>query len=60
MADNLNIRRPQDPTKINIHETWEVNYWTNKWSITADQLKNAVKAVGVLTKNVAAHLGKQP
>lgn len=60
MADNLNIRRPQDPTKINIHEPWEVEYWTKKWSITAAQLTNAVRTVGVSTRNVAAHLGKQP
>jgi len=60
MADNLNIRRPQDPTKINIHEPWEVRYWTTKWSITSQQLTSAVLAVGVATRAVAAYLGKQP
>ncbi len=58
MGDNLNIRGPQDPTKINIHETWEVEYWTKKWGITKQQLLDAVRAVGVLTKDVARYLGK--
>jgi hypothetical protein len=56
--DNLHIRRPQDPTKINIHERWEVEYWTKKWNITETQLRAAVAAVGVGTARVAAHLGK--
>ena len=60
MPDNLHIRRPQDPTKINIHEAWEVEYWTKKWSITSAQLATAVRAVGVETHKVAAYLGKQP
>ncbi|NBJ12140.1 DUF3606 domain-containing protein [Microvirga arsenatis] len=58
MPDNLNIRRPQDPTKINIHEEWEVQYWTKKWNITREQLINAVRQVGVQTSKVAAYLGK--
>ena len=60
MPDNLHLRQPQDPTKINIHESWEVEYWTKKWSITTSQLTAAVRAVGVVTRNVAAYLGKQP
>ena len=60
MVDNLTIKRPQDPTKINVHETWEVEYWTKKWGITKQQLVAAVNAVGVSTAKVAAYLGKQP
>ncbi|MBP2498990.1 hypothetical protein ABID82_006561 [Methylobacterium sp. PvP062] len=59
MVDDLTIKQPQDPTKINIHEKWEVAYWTKKWSVTEKQLKDAVAAVGVSTAKVAAHLGKK-
>ncbi|MFL6650273.1 MAG: DUF3606 domain-containing protein, partial [Sulfurifustaceae bacterium] len=31
MADDLKIKQPQDPTKINVHESWEVNYWCKKF-----------------------------
>ena len=60
MADNLTIRRPQDPKQINVHEAWEVEYWTKKWGITRAQLEAAVRAVGTQTEKVAKHLGKQP
>lgn len=59
MSDNLHLRRPQDPTKINIHESWEVQYWTSKWGISRAQLEAAVRAVGTGTAAVARHLGKQ-
>lgn len=58
MPDNLNIRQPQDPTKINVNEDWEVRYWTNKWNVTREQLVAAVRRVGVQTKDVARELGK--
>ena len=60
MVDNLRLRQPQDPKQINVHEAWEVEYWTNKWGITRAQLVAAVNAVGTQTVRVAAHLGKRP
>jgi len=27
--------------KLDVNEDYEVRYWTNKWGITADQLKKA-------------------
>ena len=58
MGDNLNLKRPQDSSKVNVNEEWEVNYWTNKWSVTKTQLIAAVKAVGVSSVAVAKFLGK--
>lgn len=60
MVDSLHIRRPQDPLQINIHEDWEVEYWTKKWGITKAQLVAAVKAHGSRTAAVAKALGKTP
>lgn len=60
MADNLNYRGPKDASKVNVHEAWEVEYWTKKWGITRSQLEAAVGTVGTSTRAVAAHLGKQP
>ncbi|MFL6623120.1 MAG: DUF3606 domain-containing protein [Sulfurifustis sp.] len=57
MADDLKIKQPQDPTKINVHESWEVNYWCKKFGITPDQLKAAVRAVGPSVNRVKEHLG---
>jgi hypothetical protein len=58
MSDNLNIRRPADASRVNIHETWEVEYWTKKFGVTKSQLQAAVAAVGTSASAVARHLGK--
>ena len=31
MSDNLNKRGPQDASKINVNEEWELRYWTQKF-----------------------------
>jgi len=58
MGDTLNLKRPQDSSKVIVNEEWEVNYWTNKWSVTKTQHIAAVKAVGVSSVAVAKFLGK--
>jgi hypothetical protein len=56
MADDLSKRRPQDATKVNVNEDWEVNYWCNKWNVTKKQLTDAVKAVGTASAAEEKHL----
>lgn len=58
MSDDLNIRRPADAEKVNVHEDWEVRYWTTRFGVTEDQLRAAVAAVGTSAAAVARHLGK--
>ena len=58
MSDDLNKKRPQDASKINVHETWELNYWSSKFGVTNEQLKNAVKTGGTSAAAVKSHLGK--
>ena len=58
MADNLGKRSPQDASRINVHEDWEVRYWTDKWQISREQLMETVKRVGVHVSDVAKALGK--
>lgn len=57
MADNLKIRQPLDATKINIHEEWELEYWSKKLGVTRAALVQAVKTVGVSAAAVRKHLG---
>ena len=54
-----------DPTKtaadrrrINIHQDHEVRYWTEKFGVSASELKRAVMKVGVVVDDVARTLGK--
>lgn len=58
MSDDLSKKRPQDATKVNVNESWELEYWSKKFGVTKDQLKNAVKAVGVSAAAVKKYLGK--
>lgn len=56
MSDDLSKRRPQDASKINIHEEWEVRYWTKHFGCTREQLVAAVKAVGTGARAVEQYL----
>jgi len=58
MADDTSKRSPQDASKINVHESWELEYWTKKFGVSAQELEAAVKAVGPGVKKVTEHLGK--
>lgn len=58
MSDNLNIKRPQDPTKVNVHESWELEYWSQKFGVSPAKLKEAVSKAGIMVVNVKKYLGK--
>lgn len=58
MADDKTKRGPQDSSRVNVREDYEVEYWTGKWGVTRAQLEAAVKKVGVSAAAVAKELGK--
>ncbi len=58
MADDRSIRGGADRTPINMHEDYEVRYWTEKWNVSRVQLAAAVREVGVMASDVARKLGK--
>ncbi|WP_445430696.1 DUF3606 domain-containing protein [Chryseobacterium indoltheticum] len=58
MSDDLSKRRPQDANKVNVNESWELDYWSKKFGVTKEKLKEAVKAVGTSAAAVQKHLGK--
>ena len=59
MPDNLNERGPQDRTRININEDWEVRYWTKELGASEDRLRELVKQHGVSAEAVRRALGKR-
>jgi Protein of unknown function (DUF3606) len=58
MVDDLTKKAPQDASKVNVNEPYEVNWWCSKWGCTPAQLKACVARVGVMAKDVAKCLGK--
>ncbi|MFB2833082.1 DUF3606 domain-containing protein [Floridanema evergladense] len=58
MSDNLKQRGPEDPTKININQAYELGYWTTRLRVSEDVLRRAVKAVGPLVTDVQKWLNE--
>lgn len=57
--DDLSKRGPADRSRVNVNEEHELRYWTEKWNVSADTLRNAVAKVGPMVSDVARQLGKQ-
>ncbi len=54
MSDDKSKKGPADRSRINVHEDYELRYWSEKFGCTRDQLKAAVKKAGVTAKDVEA------
>lgn len=51
-------RGPIDRDFINLTVESEVQYWTQLWRVSRQQLASAIEKVGVMAKDVARELGK--
>ena len=47
---------PQDSTRINIRETSDVLFWSQRFQISAETLKQVVQAVGPKFKDVRSQI----
>lgn len=56
MSDNLHNRGPQDRSRINMHEKWEVQYWTRELGVSQEALEKAVQAAGNSVDAVRQHI----
>jgi hypothetical protein len=56
--DNKTKTGSPDSDLINVSEDYEVQYWSKKFGVSAEQLKSAIKAVGNSAKAVGKHLKK--
>ena len=59
MADDRTVTGQADRLRINMNEDYEVRYWTQKWRVSREELAAAVRAAGVMVKDVAKKLGKE-
>lgn len=58
MSDDLTNRGGQDKQRISLSEDYEVRYWTEKFQVTPDELRDAVDKVGDRAAAVAQELGR--
>lgn len=56
MSDDKSKVGSPDRDRINTHEDYEVRYGSQKFGVSAEQLKAAVAAVGPTSQAVEAHL----
>jgi len=45
-----------DDSRINVNESYELQYWSEKFNVSRDRLKEAVKAVGIQVADVQKYL----
>ena len=58
MADDLTDRGPADRSRINMHEDYEVRYWTKTLGVSKEELQKLVDEHGNSAANIKDVLGK--
>jgi hypothetical protein len=58
MADDLNNRGPQDRSRINLGEKWEVQYWTRELGVSEGELREIIQQAGNSVTAVRQHLNR--
>ena len=56
MSDDLRKRGPEDRSRINVNEPWELKYWSKTLGVTPDRLKEVIRQVGTHTDDVEQYL----
>lgn len=54
--DNKHKTGSPDRDRINVNESYELEYWSKKFNVTPDELRKAVKAAGTSADAVEKHL----
>jgi hypothetical protein len=58
MTDDKKNRSEPDRSRISLNEEYEVQYWTERFGITKEQLALAIKKVGDSPEQVARLIGR--
>ena len=57
--DNKNIKGPRDGSRVNVNEDYELRYWTERFNVSADELREIVMKVGTSVLAVEDYLKKE-
>ncbi len=58
MADDKTKVGKPDRDRINPNEDYEVSDWSKKYGVSPDRIRDAVKKVGLIAKDVEKELNK--
>jgi hypothetical protein len=56
--DDLKKKGAADRSQINLHEAWEVDYWTKELGVSKGELAKLIKKVGNSAAAVRKELGR--
>jgi hypothetical protein len=56
MADDFKQTGKPDDQRIDVNQDHELTYWSKKFGVTRDQLREAVAKAGPMVKNVQKQL----
>jgi hypothetical protein len=54
--DDKEQKGPQDAARVNVHEEYELEYWSKKFRVSKAAVIRAVSIVGVMAKDVSEFL----
>jgi hypothetical protein len=57
--EKVQYRRPTDTSKVQIGQDWEVKYWSDRFGVSRDKLRNAVATAGNDVEAVRSLLRKR-
>jgi hypothetical protein len=57
MADDKSKRKPQDSSRVNLAEDYEVRYWTNELGVSEPMLRQLVERLGPSVAKIRRQLG---
>ena len=58
MPDDPRIRTQQDRKRVDVNQEHECRYWSERFGVSPERLRQAVKEVGPLVEHVREYLGK--
>ncbi|HXH30608.1 MAG TPA: DUF3606 domain-containing protein [Bacteriovoracaceae bacterium] len=58
MPDSKTNRGRRDGQRINVHEDYELRYWSQKFKVTKENLIKVVSKAGVMVEDVKKALNK--
>jgi hypothetical protein len=62
-SDPLNSLRtdaiPADPSRVDVNAEWELAYWSEKFDVLDEELKDAVREIGVVARNLERYFARK-
>lgn len=59
MPDDKNKKKPQDASRINLSQQYEIAYWCDTFECSEKELRDAVDKVGTSSKAVKDYLNRK-